>query len=223
MTSNTRGIGMTSQRTRDRLVRRLGEQGVSDSRVLAAIAQTPRHLFVDEALAHRAYEDTALPIGSGQTISQPFVVGLMTELLMVNSPRKILEIGTGCGYQTTVLAELCDLVWTIERIPELSKRARVAWRKLGLRNVHAKLGDGYKGWPDLAPFDAIMVTAAAPDVPQVLVSQLAEGGRLVIPVGDEQQSLWVIDKTAEGISSTKHDAVHFVPMLPGVRRHTDAG
>jgi protein-L-isoaspartate(D-aspartate) O-methyltransferase len=118
---------------------------------------------------------------------------------------------------------LCDLVWTIERIPELSKRARVAWRKLGLRNVHAKLGDGYKGWPDLAPFDAIMVTAAAPDVPQVLVSQLAEGGRLVIPVGDEQQSLWVIDKTAEGISSTKHDAVHFVPMLPGVRRHTDAG
>ena len=176
----------------------------------------PRHLFVDEALAHRAYEDTALPIGLGQTISQPRIVGLMTQLLLERSPRRVLEIGTGCGYQTAILAGLCSEVWTIERMPELAKRANRILRELKVRNVRSRVGDGYLGWTEQAPFDAIMVTAAAPEIPPALLEQLAPAGRLVIPLGDAQQTLAVIDNEADGWVQTHHDAVRFVPLLPGV-------
>ena len=210
------GIGMTSQRTRDRLAARLREQGISDERVLAIIAETPRHIFIDEALAHRAYEDTALPIGHGQTISQPFVVALMTQLLMAGSPRRVLEVGTGCGYQTAILARLCDKVFTIERVEALLPRAQERFAALGLRNVISKLGDGYEGWEVHAPFDAIIVTAAAPQVPEKLLAQLAVGGRMVVPVGAEGvQQLMVIDRTPDGFAESTRESVRFVPLLTG--------
>ncbi len=215
------GIGMTSQRTRDRLVRRLSEQGITDELVLSAVSSVPRHIFVDEALAHRAYEDSALPIGQGQTISQPFVVALMTQTLLDQPRPRILEVGTGSGYQTAILASLPDLVskvYTIERLVPLLDRAQERLQALRRFNVRYRHGDGYLGWPEDAPFAGIMVTAAPRVAPQVLLDQLAPGGRMVVPVGgDEIQELQVYDRTADGFSMQTVEYVRFVPLLKGVR------
>lgn len=211
------GIGMTSQRTRERLIERLYEEGLSNPNVLEVIRRTPRHLFVDEALAHRAYEDTALPIGHNQTISQPFMVGRMTELLLSAGPLdKVLEIGTGSGYQTSVLSQLVERVFSVERIQALQERAKERLLELNLRNVVFRWGDGWEGWPALAPYNGIIVTAAAAEVPQALLDQLAPGGRLVIPVGagDEQQLLLIV-REDEGFTRHVLDAVRFVPLLNG--------
>ena len=211
-----RGIGMTSQRTRDRLVQRLREHGISDERVLAIIGEAPRHIFIDEALSHRAYEDTALPIGHGQTISQPFIVALMTQTLLIRPRERVLEIGTGSGYQTTVLASLVKRVFTVERIQPLIERARERFRALKLRNVRVKYDDGNMGWADQSPFDGIIVTAAARNVPGALLEQLEVGGRMVIPVGDDRsQELKVIDRTEEGFHEESLEYVRFVPLLRG--------
>ena len=184
------GIGMTSARTRDRLVQRLRDAGIQDERVLDAIRNTPRHLFIEEALAHQAYDDTALPIGHGQTISQPWVVARMTELLIANGkPRKVLEIGTGSGYQTAILAHLVQHVCSVERIKGLQWQARRRLKNLDLHNVSTRHGDGWQGWQARAPFDAIIVTAAPPEIPTALMTQLDEGGILVLPVGEEHQYL----------------------------------
>jgi protein-L-isoaspartate(D-aspartate) O-methyltransferase len=210
------GIGMTSQRTRDRLVARLREQGIDNTEVLACMGTVPRHIFVDEAMAHRSYEDTALPIGHNQTISQPFIVALMTQLLCEVKPRQVLEVGTGSGYQTAVLAHFCQKLYSIERISALTKRAKQRLGAMSIKNVVLKHGDGYGGWQVHAPFDAIMVTAAPPAVPQALVDQLALGGRLVVPVGDDAvQELLVIDRTKDGLVERVHDRVKFVPLLSG--------
>jgi protein-L-isoaspartate(D-aspartate) O-methyltransferase len=210
------GIGMTSQRTRDRLVKRLRDHGIVDERVLDVIRELPRHIFVDEALAHRAYEDTALPIGHGQTISQPYIVALMTQTLLDVPRERILEIGTGSGYQAAVLAKLVKRVFTVERIQPLIERAEARLRALKLRNVRVKYDDGNLGWPEQAPFDGIIVTAAARSVPSALTEQLGVGGRMVIPVGgDETQELRVIDKTEEGIREESLELVRFVPLLRG--------
>ena len=212
---------MTSQRTRDRMVGRLRKQGISDERVLARMASVPRHIFIDEALAHRAYEDTALPIGQGQTISQPFIVALMTQLMLQVQPRRILEIGTGCGYQTAILADLCDKIFTIERVGALLPRARERFSALGMRNIISQLADGYEGWEVHAPFDGIIVTAAAPRIPSALLAQLAVGGRIVLPVGSgDEQELKVLDRTAEGWQETTQEAVRFVPLLSGTAPQT---
>ena len=208
------GIGMTSQRTRDRLVERLREQGIVDTRVLAQIRNLPRHIFVDEALAHRAYEDTALPIGQKQTISQPFIVAFMTELICQIEPATVLEVGTGCGYQTAVLAGLVEKVWTVELLEAMAAKARAHLSALKIKNVRAMVGDGYAGWSVHAPFDAIIVTAAAAEVPDALIEQLAVGGRMVIPVGgSEQQDLLLIEKGPEGIRQTMQESVRFVPLV----------
>ena len=184
---NKQGIGMTSARTRERLVQRLASNGITSEAVLERIRAVPRHLFIDEALASRAYEDSALPIGQGQTISQPYIVALMTQALIENGetrrPEKVLEVGTGCGYQTAVLAPLVGQLFTIERIASLQRPARQRLAALGLGNVRFRHGDGFEGWPGQAPFDGILVAAAPADVPQALVDQLAPGGRLIIPVG----------------------------------------
>lgn len=211
------GIGMTSQRTRERLIERLYEEGLSNPHVLEVIRRTPRHLFVDEALAHRAYEDTALPIGHNQTISQPFIVGRMTELLLAAGPLdKVLEIGTGCGYQTAVLAQLVERVFTVERIQALQERAKERLAGLNLRNVVYRWGDGWEGWPALAPYNGILVTAAAAEVPQALLDQLTIGGRLVIPVGaGETQELLLIIREEDGYTRHVLDLVRFVPLLNG--------
>lgn len=211
------GIGMTSQRTRERLIERLYEEGLSNPHVLEVIRRTPRHLFVDEALAHRAYEDTALPIGHNQTISQPYIVGRMTELLLAAGQLdKVLEIGTGCGYQTAVLAQLVERVFTVERIQALQDRAKERLAELNLRNVVYRWGDGWEGWSALAPYNGIIVTAAAADVPQALLDQLAIGGRLVIPVGTgETQELLLIIREEEGYTRHVLDLVRFVPLLNG--------
>lgn len=213
------GRGMTSRRTRDRLVKRLREQGIHNEEVLAVIRNLPRHIFVDEALAHRAYEDTALPIGHGQTLSQPYIVALMTETLL-NRPRsRILEIGTGSGYQAAVLAAMVGRVFSVERIQALIERAEKRFHALKLTNVHVKYDDGNEGWPEQAPFDGIIVTAAAAAVPKALLEQLEEDGRLVIPVGaDDTQKLEVIDKSAEGFQRQIIDSVRFVPMMKGTTR-----
>ncbi|AYC32105.1 protein-L-isoaspartate(D-aspartate) O-methyltransferase [Pseudomonas cavernae] len=212
-----RGIGMTSQRTRERLIQRLYEEGLSNPRVLEVIRRTPRHLFVDEALAHRAYEDTALPIGHNQTISQPYMVGRMTELLLAAGPLdKVLEIGTGSGYQTAVLAQLVERVFSVERIQVLQERAKERLVELNLRNVVFRWGDGWEGWPALAPYNGIIVTAAAAEVPQALLDQLAPGGRLVIPVGaGDVQQLELIIREEQGFSRHVLDMVRFVPLLHG--------
>ena len=211
------GSGMTSQRTRDRLIQRLYEEGLSDPQVLEVIRRTPRHLFVDEALAHRAYEDTALPIGHNQTISQPFMVARMSELLLADGPLdKVLEIGTGSGYQTAVLAQLVERVFSVERIQALQERAKERLTELKLRNVVFRWGDGWEGWPALAPYNGIIVTAAAADVPQALLDQLAPGGRLVIPVGaGDVQQLMLIVREENGFSRRLLDTVRFVPLLNG--------
>ena len=212
------GTGMTSQRVRDRLVERLRDNGIVDERVLNAIRTVPRHLFVDEALATRAYEDTALPIGHGQTISQPWVVAKMTEALLAERvPAKVLEIGTGSGYQAAILAALGLEVHTVERIGELLRTARKRFRQLGL-NVRSKHDDGRIGWPENGPFDAIIVTAAAPALVDALTAQLAAGGTLIAPVGgSSSQSLLKLRKDAEGnVSQTTLAPVVFVPLLSGM-------
>ena len=211
------GVGMTSQRTRERLIERLYEEGLSNARVLEVIRRTPRHLFVDEALAHRAYEDTALPIGHNQTISQPYIVGRMTELLLAGGPLdKVLEIGTGSGYQTAVLAQLVERVFSVERIQSLQDRAKDRQAELKLRNVVFRWGDGWEGWNALGPYNGIIVTAAASEVPQALLDQLAIGGRLVIPVGaGETQELLLIVREEDGYSRHVLDLVRFVPLLNG--------
>lgn len=211
------GIGMTSQRTRERLIERLYEEGLSNPHVLEVIRRTPRHLFVDEALAHRAYEDTALPIGHNQTISQPYIVGRMTELLLAGGPLdKVLEIGTGSGYQTAVLTQLVERVFSVERIQSLQERAKERLASLNIRNVVFRWGDGWDGWNALGPYNGIIVTAAAAEVPQSLLDQLAIGGRLVIPVGSgETQELLLIVREEDGYSRHVLDLVRFVPLLNG--------
>jgi len=212
-----RGIGMTSQRTRERLIQRLYDEGLSNAHVLEAIRRTPRHLFVDEALAHRAYEDTALPIGNNQTISQPYMVARMSELLLAAGPLdKVLEIGTGSGYQTAILAQLVERVFSVERIQSLQEKAKERLTQLNLRNVVFRWGDGWEGWNALGPYNGIIVTAAAANVPQALLDQLALGGRLVIPVGaGDVQELLLIVREEDGFSRHVLDAVRFVPLLNG--------
>ncbi len=213
------GIGMTSLRTRVRMVERLREQGIKDEMVLAVMGSIPRHLFVEEALASRAYEDVALPINYGQTISSPWTVGRMTELLRnggINPLRKVLEIGTGCGYQTAVLAKIVNEVYSVERIGPLLTRTRIRLRELGVRNVHLKHADGIQGLPEIGSFDGIMMTAVIPEIPETLLAQLAVNGRMVFPKGSKKQYLCVIDHTLEGFVETVLDEVMFVPMLPGI-------
>lgn len=212
------GIGMTSQRARDRLIKRLEEQGISDRRVLEIMRSTPRHLFIDEALAHRAYEDTALPIGHNQTISQPYVVALMTQVVLAGGkPKRVLEIGTGSGYQTSILAPLCEEVFTVERIRPLQDLARQRIRLLKLNNVHFKHSDGGFGWPEKAPFDAILCAAAPAIIPQELLDQMAVGGRMVLPVAvkDDVQDLMLVLRTEAGFQQQVIEKVRFVPFLRG--------
>lgn len=213
------GIGMTSQRTRERLIQRLVDQGISNHRVLDVIRTTPRHLFLDEAMAHRAYEDVALPIGFQQTLSQPYIVARMTELLIEGrTPERVLEIGTGSGYQTAVLAQLVGEVYSVERIKPLQQKARQRMRQLKLRNVHMSHADGGLGWAEKGPFDGILAAAAPERLPEELLRQLAPGGRLVIPVGGDAQHLQVVDRTHEGFETTIVEEVRFVPLRPGTVR-----
>jgi protein-L-isoaspartate(D-aspartate) O-methyltransferase len=211
------GIGMTSARTRDRLVQRLREQGITNLQVLDRIRNVPRHIFVDEALGTRAYEDTALPIGFGQTISQPFIVARMTEALLEGAPlRNVLEVGTGCGYQTAVLAPLVEKLHTIERIEPLLARAKERIKELGLRNVRFRHGDGALGWKTQAPFDGILVAAAPLTVPEALIQQLGVGGRLLVPVGPEgEQELVRFTRREQRVERESLGAVAFVPLLGG--------
>ena len=214
----TKGIGMTSQRTRDRLVQRLVSKGITDQRVLDVIRYTPRHLFVDEALSSRAYEDIALPIGYRQTISQPYIVAKMTESLLAHRDAlKVLEVGTGSGYQTALLAQLVPKLYTIERIPSLYRQARDRIRKLGISNVHFRLSDGAWGWPQHAPYDAIMVTAAPEHVPEPLLEQLALGGCMLIPMGSARglQKLYLIKRAFSSYEQEILEPVNFVPLVVG--------
>ena len=214
---STAGVGMTSERTRKRMVERLREQGVRQERVLAAMAAVPRHLFVEEALASRAYEDTALPIGFGQTISQPYVVARMTEAVTVGgTPKKVLEIGTGCGYQAAVLAHVFPEVYSIERIKGLLERARGNLLALRLKNLRLAHGDGYAGLEKAAPFQSIIVAAAAPRMPEALLRQLAPGGRMVLPLQMRSgQRLVLVERSGRGFVESELDAVKFVPMEAG--------
>jgi protein-L-isoaspartate(D-aspartate) O-methyltransferase len=211
------GIGMTSARTRDRLVQRLREQGIRSPEVLDRIRNVPRHIFVDEALSSRAYEDTALPIGHGQTISQPYIVARMTEALLEGGPLfNVLEVGTGCGYQTAVLAPLVDKLYSIERIEPLLKRAKERIRELGIKNVRFRHGDGYRGWPTHAPYDGMLVAAAPLRVPDALLEQLKVGGRLIVPVGPEgAQELVRFTRREQKIERQNLGPVAFVPLLEG--------
>ena len=211
------GIGMTSERTRLRMIEQLRREGITDERVLNAMTEVPRHLFVDEGIASRAYEDVALPIGHGQTISSPTIVALMTQLLLENGPmRKVLEVGTGCGYQTAVLARLVEEVYTLERIAPLMDKARRHLRDLRYYNVRYKHVDGHGGYPEAAPYDGILIAASAARVPDALKEQLAPGGRMVLPVGVEDQWLHVVDRTPAGFTEKRCAAVRFVPLLPGL-------
>jgi len=213
-----RGIGMTSQRTRDRLVKRLANEGIANKAVLDVIRNTPRHIFVDEALASRSYEDTALPIGHGQTISQPYIVARMTEaVLEKDTPKKVLEVGTGSGYQTAVIAQLVDKVFSVERIKPLLFAARRRFQELNLRNIRVNYSDGSWGWPEYAPYDAIIVTAAPVEIPQTLLDQLDVGGRLVAPIGPKgNQKLVLITRTESEFQREILNQVSFVPLLGGV-------
>jgi protein-L-isoaspartate(D-aspartate) O-methyltransferase len=212
------GIGMTSARTRDRLVQRLRDQGITNLSVLDRVRNVPRHIFVDEALGSRAYEDTALPIGFGQTISQPYIVARMTEALLEAGPlTSVLEVGTGCGYQTAVLAPLVDRIYTIERVEPLVTRAKERIKELGIRNVRFRHGDGTLGWKAHAPFDGILVAAAPLVVPEELIKQLKVGGRLLVPVGPEgQQELIRFTRKEQRVERQSLGAVAFVPLLGGV-------
>lgn len=217
---DVRGIGMTSARTRDRLVQRLQESGIRSSEVLEQIRNVPRHLFVDEALASRAYEDTALPIGLGQTISQPYVVARMTEALLDGlDGGRILEIGTGCGYQTAMLAPLVKEIYTVERIPELLRKTKQRLRQLDIYNVHFRLADGWEGWPKYAPYDGIIVAAAAEELPEKLLGQLETGGHLVIPVGPSgRQELVKVTKYHDRYEQVSIALVSFVPLVHGKKQ-----
>ncbi|HOL65326.1 MAG TPA: protein-L-isoaspartate(D-aspartate) O-methyltransferase [Accumulibacter sp.] len=211
------GAGMTSSRTRGRMIERLREKGIVDERVLAAIAAVPRHVFVEEALASRAYEDTALPLGFAQTISQPYVVARMIEVLHDGRQLgKTLEIGAGCGYQAAVLAQLTNEVYAIERIAALLAKAKTNLRTIKQFTVRLQHGDGQLGLPQAAPFDTIIVAAAATRVPTALLQQLAIGGRMVLPLGSTTQQLTLIEHRAEGLVETRLDAVRFVPLLSGI-------
>uniref|UniRef100_UPI001B7F9EE5 protein-L-isoaspartate(D-aspartate) O-methyltransferase n=1 Tax=Chitinibacter tainanensis TaxID=230667 RepID=UPI001B7F9EE5 len=208
---------MTSARTRARLVERLRQQGIADETVLAIIGQIPRHQFVDEALSHKAYDDTSLPIGFGQTISQPYIVARMSELAaQVPQRQQVLEIGTGCGYQTAVLAKLFKTVHSIERIGGLVRQTRERLSGLGIHNARLRHADGLPGLPELAPFDAIVITAAAPIVPENLSAQLSDGGRLIFPVGSQQQELRMIERRGQELFESRLEKVNFVPLLPGI-------
>jgi protein-L-isoaspartate(D-aspartate) O-methyltransferase len=216
MNTSLKGIGMTSQRTRERMVARLREQGIRDEVVLAAMNDVPRHIFVDEALSARAYEDSSLPIGHNQTISQPYIVARMTELLRGGrNPGRVLEIGTGCGYQTSVLSRVAADVYSVERIAPLLTKAKQHFRELKLRNVRVKHSDGNLGLPEVAPFDGIIVTAGATHIPEELLRELAVGGRMVIPVGATDQKLILIERLPEEYRKTELEAVKFVPLLGG--------
>lgn len=212
------GIGMTSRRTRLRLVQRLRDKGIKSEDVLSAIAETPRHIFLDEALAHRAYEDTALPIGHNQTISQPYIVARMTELLLESAPRRVLELGTGSGYQAAILSQLVVELYTVERISPLLAKAKERFQRLGYRNIYSRHADGGIGWPEQAPFDAIMVTAAPKDIPLELLRQLKDGGKMIVPLGDVHQHLTIITRRGEQFTKDVIEPVMFVPFLPGVIR-----
>jgi len=214
-----KGIGMTSQRTRERMVRRLREQGITDALVLDVMRNTPRHMFLDEALAQRAYEDSSLPIGFSQTLSQPYIVARMTELLLAAGPlQRVLEVGTGSGYQTAVLAQLVEKVYSVERIKPLQNKARQRLRTLRLHNVQLMHSDGGMGWDQHAPFDGILATAAPEQIPEELLAQLAIGGRMVIPVGVDTQHLQLVVRTPEGFDTECVDEVRFVPLRPGLVR-----
>lgn len=216
MNLRLQGIGMTSRRTRDRMVNRLKDQGISDSKVLAVMSDTPRHIFVDEALASRSYEDTALPIGYNQTISQPYIVARMTELLLENGPlSKVLEIGTGCGYQTALLAQLVDKVYSVERIGPLLKKAKNHLWDLKLKNISFQHNDGGWGWPEHAPFDGILVAAAPAEIPETLLQQMAVGGVMLIPIGTKNQALHKVTRTKIGYEDEILESVVFVPFLSG--------
>ena len=217
--SEHRGIGMTSERTRIRLVKQLKDMGITNPQVLNAIQTTPRHLFVDEGLATRAYENTALPIGHGQTISQPYIVAKMTELLLDGPLGKVLEIGAGCGYQSVILSQFADQVYAVERIAPLAIKLRERIQQLRIRNILVKHGDGMQGWEDNGPYDAILCAAAPVVIPPKLLEQLKIGGRLVIPVGGEgghQDLLLIMREDEETYNEQKLDAVSFVPMRSGV-------
>ncbi|MES9967720.1 MAG: protein-L-isoaspartate(D-aspartate) O-methyltransferase [Sedimenticola sp.] len=213
-----RGIGMTSQRTRERLIQRLKDEGIRSRKVLGTIRNTPRHIFVEEALASRAYEDTALPIGHGQTISQPYIVARMTEVLLEDGPLDtVLEIGTGSGYQTAVLAQLVKRVYSVERISALQRQARMRFQEMNLRNIRLKHSDGGMGLPEYGPFDGIIVTAAPEGIPRALVEQLRPGGRMVLPIGTRQEQVLVkVTKTEQGYEKEILEQVVFVPLLGGV-------
>lgn len=210
------GIGMTSQRTRARMVERLRKQGIRDEVVLNAMAEVPRHIFVEEALASRAYEDVALPLGYGQTISSPYTVARMLELLRGGKGiGRALEIGSGCGYQAAVLSHLAREVYTLERVAPLAVKARVRLRDLGITNVRVRQADGHAGFPNAAPYDSIVVAAAATHVPQALLEQLAVGGKMILPMGTHEQHLSVIERNAQGYNETVLEAVKFVPLRSG--------
>ena len=220
MSTRLNGIGMTSQRTRARMIERLREQGIKDEAVLAAMFEVPRHLFVDEALASRAYDDVSLPINFNQTISQPYIVARMIEVLRAAATperplNRVLEIGTGCGYQAAVLAQLVKQVYTMERIQPLYERARKQLSDLKLRNVSVRYADGSAGLPEAAPFDGIIMAAAAPVLSVALREQLAVGGRMVLPVGAQEQWLYLVERDAQGFRETKLEPVKFVPLLMG--------
>jgi protein-L-isoaspartate(D-aspartate) O-methyltransferase len=217
MNSTLQGIGMTSRRTRERMTRRLLEQGIRSNKVLDVMGSTPRHIFVDEALSSRAYEDTALPIGFNQTISQPYIVAKMTELLLESSPlQKVLEIGTGCGYQTAILAQLVEHVYTVERIMPLQLKAKNNLWSLKLKNISYLHSDGGWGWPDHAPYDGILVAAAPSEIPEMLLAQMAVGGVMIIPIGrGDRQELVRVLRTTDGYEVEELEPVNFVPFLPG--------
>ncbi len=218
MISRLEGIGMTSRRTRERMIKRLQELGIQNQAVLDAMLNTPRHIFVEDAFASRAYEDTALPIGFNQTISQPYIVARMTELLLERGPlKKVLEIGTGSGYQTAILAQLVKLVYTVERVYPLQQRTRRRLQAIKLRNVRYKHSDGVLGWQEYAPYDGILVTAAPAEMPQALLEQMARGGVMVIPVGDNgQQALQRVTRIDPGYEAEIVEPVVFVPLLSGI-------
>jgi protein-L-isoaspartate(D-aspartate) O-methyltransferase len=216
------GVGMTSARTRDRLIQRLLDQGVTNMRVIDVMRNTPRHIFLDEALAHRAYEDNALPIGHGQTLSQPYTVARMTEILLgaAGKLERVLEVGTGSGYQTVVLAQLVPQVYSVERIKPLQDKARERIKKLGLTNVHLRHADGGFGWPEMGPYDGILSTAAPHSVPEELLKQLAPSGVLVIPLGGKDQQLHLIMREGETDKFVTRiiEPVNFVPLVSGTPR-----
>lgn len=220
MAGQVRGIGMTSERTRMRMIERLRAAGVRDEAVLAAMAEVPRHIFVEEALSSRAYEDMSLPLGHGQTISHPLTVARMCELARAGQPlKRVLEVGTGCGYQAAVLARIAQEVYSVERINALLEQARVRiLRQLRLRNVRMKLADGREGLQEAAPFDAIVIAAATAEPPVALLEQLAPGGRMVLPLGTEKQRLCLIERSSTGITDKLLEEVHFVPLRAGTLR-----